>query len=110
MEFHAFVQAVLTGFGYGEIATLQNIVKGYGCGLPADHSNAAGFLRLVSVLGEFRYRINTGGKVIYLNLAAVFRLNGFINAIALHMEIDSVHLAVLGGFHDFGGAVGCLHF
>ena len=25
------------------------------------------------------------------------------------MEIDPVHLAVLGGFHDFGGAIGYLH-
>ena len=46
--------------------------------------------------------------IIHLNLTVVFCFNGFIHAVALNAESDTVHFSVLTGFDDFRRTAACL--
>ena len=105
MEFHALVQAVLGGLGHDERAALQGIIEIDRCHLTADDGDTAHFLRLVFVVALLGDGVNAGSEVVDLNFSVFAGLNGFIYAVAYNGKGKSLHLAVLAGFYDFGGAV-----
>lgn len=109
MELHTLNKVVLGGFNNLEIAALQDIAEGHGCSLTGYNGDAAGFLRHIAVVAQLSYGIDSGHEVVDLNLSAVFGLHGLIHAVALYMEVNAVYFAVLGGFDDFGAAVGYLY-
>ena len=101
MKFYTFNHVVLGGLDYLEVAAFENVVECYGCRLPGYHSYSAALLRLIFVFRLLGYGVNSRIEMIHLNLATVFRLNSFIDTIALNAERNPVNLAVLGGFYDF---------
>src|SRR5699024_10714402 len=100
--------AVLRGFGNGEVAPFQHVIEIHRCDLSADDGNTANLLRLVFVVALFGDGINSGGEIVELDFTVWAGLNDLIYAISRNRKSDSLNLAVLAGFHDFGTAVAYL--
>ena len=104
MEGNALVQSILRGLIDRQIASFQHIVKGDGCHLSADYSDTAGFLGFVFVIGLLCYGIDTGSKIVDLELAVTVGLNSFIDTITGDGKGNAGNLAILRGLDDLRAA------
>ena len=99
-ELDALGQTVLGGLGHRKVTALEDIVKGYRCGLVVFHRNGLACLRLVVVLMLFGYRITAGQETFDLDLTVFIGSHILVDTVAGYHERNTRYDAVLGGLND----------
>ena len=106
MELNAAVQPILAVFGDGQAAFLQAVVEADSRRLPGLDGHLLRLLGDVVASHLLCDSVLAGLQVVDLHLTLAIACDGLVDAVAGNVEGDALHLAVLGGFDNLGGAVG----
>ena len=110
MESNTLNKIILGGFDDLKITSLENIIEidlGY---LTGNNSYSVNLLRYIFVNRLLCYRVNTGHKVIKLELTAVCGCDSLINAVSADGKLNAVNLSILTCLYNLTRAVADLHF
>ena len=110
MEGNAFYKIVLGGFDYLKISSFENIIEIDLGHLTGNNSYSVNLLRYIFVNRLLCDRINTGHKVIKLELTAVCGCHCLIDAVTTDGKLNAVNLSVLTCLYNLTRAVADLHF
>ena len=110
VEGDALDQVILRRFDDLKISSLENIIEIDLGHLTGNNSYSVNLLRHIFVNRLLCYRVNTGHKVIKLELTAVCSRNSLIDAVTADSKLNAVNLSVLTCLYNLTRAVADLHF
>ena len=110
MEGNALYKIILRRFDNLKITSLENIIEVDLCHLTGNDSYSVNLLRHILVNRLLCDRVNTGHKVIKLELTAVCGCDCLIYTVTADSKLNAVNLSVLTCLYNLTRAVADLHF
>ena len=110
VEGNALYKIILRRFDNLKITSLENIIEVDLCHLTGNDSYSVNLLRHILVNRLLCDRVNTGHKVIKLELTAVCGCDCLIYTVTADSKLNAVNLSVLTCLYNLTRAVADLHF